>query len=178
MALHSIFSRMIKVIFKICLCLFWLPIAPPYTWWDVARFLNWYSKPCSGWLLSTTIASLITKKNQTNKKNQTAHNTPSTPWYFLPFTLLIGLKTISWSFKFYFNPNLLQKVFIGFSRHSETFLILYHRCTLLTLALFLPYLHDLIHLFIYVCLPPKLFLNVLQITNICQMLIRSQAIMK
>lgn len=122
MELHSIFSRMIEVIFIICLCLFWLPIAPPYTWWDVAGFLNWHSRPCSGCLLSTVIASLITKKNQT------AHNSPCTPWHFMPFTLLIGLKTIYWSFKFYFNRLASLDTVKHFSFHIITVPYLHLLC--------------------------------------------------
>ena len=52
------------------------------------RFLNWHSRPCSGLLHTTAIASLITKINE-----QIAHNSPNTLWHFMPFTLLVGLRT-------------------------------------------------------------------------------------
>lgn len=49
------------------------------------------------WLLSTAIASPLT---HIKKKKQTARNCPTMPWHFMPFTLLVSLKTINSCSKF------------------------------------------------------------------------------
>lgn len=78
----------------------------------------------------------------------------------MPFTLLIRIKTIYLSFKFYLSHDFLHKGFIGFSKHGETFLIFLPSLRL-TLALFLLFSQDTV-IYLFMCVSPhlRLFLNV------------------